>query len=230
MHPESKSDKSLGRQVHEHLVKEGLETPMKIFRHDSNVNEEEREYVIEVHFKGIMDALGLDMADDSLCDTPRRVARMFNREIYWGLDYSKFPKCTAIKDKMSKSASFVHEHNVNIMSNCEHHFVVIDGFADIAYIPNGTLLGLSKLNRIAEFFSKRPQVQERLTEQIAETIKFITKSNDVAVAITAEHYCVKSRGIQDTNSTTSTLATRGAFSEFGSPQRVEFLNSIVKGV
>ena len=126
---------------------------------------------------------------------------------------------------MGENNSFVLERNVNVQSNCEHHFVVIDGKATVAYIPKKTILGLSKLNRIVQFFSKRPQVQERLTEQIAETISYITQSPDVAVYIEGVHYCVKSRGIQDVTSSTMTLATRGAFAEVNSELRREFLNS-----
>jgi len=125
---------------------------------------------------------------------------------------------------MDYKDSFVLERNVNVQSNCEHHFVVIDGFATVAYIPHGKVLGLSKLNRIVEFFAKRPQVQERLNEQICEAIAFITESPDVAVYIDASHYCVKSRGIQDTGSSTVTLSARGKFAEPNSDIRREFLN------
>lgn len=171
-----------------------------------------------------MEILGLDVTDDSLEDTPNRVAKMYVNEIFWGLNYDKFPKCTTIENKMDYAHSFVLERNVNVQSNCEHHFVVIDGLATVAYIPKNKVLGLSKLNRIVEFFAKRPQVQERLTEQICETISFITESPDVAVYIDASHYCVKSRGIQDTGSSTVTLSTRGLFSEANSEVRREFLN------
>ena len=171
-----------------------------------------------------MEILGLDLNDDSLEDTPKRVAKMYVNEIFWGLDYTKFPKCTAIENKMDYRNSFVCEKNVNVQSNCEHHFVVIDGVATVAYIPHAKVLGLSKLNRIVEFFAKRPQVQERLTEQICETISFIAETDDVAVYIDAQHYCVKSRGIQDTGSSTVTLSTRGKFSEADSEVRREFLN------
>ena len=172
-----------------------------------------------------MEELGLDLRDDSLMDTPNRVAKMYTREIFCGLNYDNFPKCTKIVNKMGVNNSFVLERNINVQSNCEHHFVVIDGKATVAYIPRDTILGLSKLNRIVQFFSKRPQVQERLTEQIAEAIKFISGSEDVAVYIEGVHYCVKSRGIQDVTSSTMTLATRGRFAEEKSEIRREFLNS-----
>jgi GTP cyclohydrolase I len=180
---------------------------------------------IAKHFTSIMEELGLDLTDDSLNDTPNRVAKMYVREIFNGLNYDNFPKCTRIENKMGENSSFVLERNINVQSNCEHHFVIIDGKATVAYIPKKTILGLSKLNRIVQFFSKRPQVQERLTEQIAETISFITDSPDVAVYIEGVHYCVKSRGIQDVTSSTMTLATRGAFAETKSELRREFLNS-----
>lgn len=218
-----KTDAALGAKVHEHLVSVGLETPMNY--EQVQVKDEKKIKVIAKHFTSIMEELGLDLTDDSLIDTPNRVAKMYVREIFTGLNYENFPKCTRIENKMGENNSFVLERNVNVQSNCEHHFVVIDGKATVAYIPKKTILGLSKLNRIVQFFSKRPQVQERLTEQIAETISFITESPDVAVYIEGIHYCVKSRGIQDVTSSTMTLATRGAFAETNSELRREFLNS-----
>ena len=220
-HPVHKNNAELGLEVHKHLVSKGLETPMtdKVLSDNNDKIDS-----IVPHFQKIMEILGLDLTDDSLEDTPKRVAKMYVNEIFWGLDYTKFPKCTAINNKMDYRNSFVCERNVNVQSNCEHHFVVIDGVATVAYIPHAKVLGLSKLNRIVEFFAKRPQVQERLTEQICETISFIAESDDVAVYIDAQHYCVKSRGIQDTGSSTVTLSTRGKFSEPDSEVRREFLN------
>ena len=227
-HPQYKSDPELGAKVCEHLASVGLETPMtaKVHLDDSTKID-----AITKNFENIMDVLGLDREDDSLMDTPSRVAKMYVREIFWGLDYNQFPKCTTIQNKVGKNSpsSFVVERNINVQSNCEHHFVVIDGKATVAYIPRDKILGLSKLNRIVEFFSKRPQVQERLTEQIAETIRFITGSPDVACYLEAIHYCVKSRGIQDTGSSTCTLAVDGAFQETSSDIRREFLN-IARGL
>lgn len=218
-----KTDPVLGEQVRTHLLKVGLETPM--IYDQVKVKSDKKIKTIAKHFTAIMEELGLDLTDDSLIDTPNRVAKMYVREIFHGLDYDNFPKCTRIENKMGQNNSFVLERNVNVQSNCEHHFVIIDGKATVAYIPRTTILGLSKLNRIVQFFSKRPQVQERLTEQIAETISFITGSPDVAVYIEGVHYCVKSRGIQDTTSSTMTLATRGVFAEEKSELRREFLNS-----
>ncbi len=219
-HPPHKANGELGQKVRAHLEEKGLETPMTEL---VNRPAQDKIDTIVPHFQAIMETLGLDLGDDSLEDTPNRVAKMYVNEIFWGLDYNKFPKCTAIENKMDYQHSFVLERNVNIQSNCEHHFVVIDGFATVAYIPNKKVLGLSKLNRIAEFFAKRPQVQERLTNQIKETIAFIAETDDVAVYIDAKHYCVKSRGIQDTGSSTVTLAVGGVFAEEQSDIRREFL-------
>jgi GTP cyclohydrolase IA len=221
-HPVHKSNAELGLAVHKHLLSKGLETPIT----DLVVSQTADEKIAKIAplFKQIMETLGLDLKDDSLEDTPNRVAKMYVNEIFWGLDYTKFPKCTTIDNKMDYNHSFVLERNVNVQSNCEHHFVVIDGLATVAYIPNKKVLGLSKLNRIVEFFAKRPQVQERLTEQICEAIAFITETEHVAVYIDAAHYCVKSRGIQDTGSSTVTLSTRGLFSAADSEVRREFLN------
>jgi len=219
-HPAHKSNAELGMAVHRHLVSKGIETPITDM---VSASSEAKIKEIVPHFTKIMEILGLDLTDDSLIDTPNRVAKMYVNEIFWGLDYSKFPKCTAIDNKMDYKDSFVLERNINVQSNCEHHFVVIDGLATVAYIPHKKVLGLSKLNRIVEFFAKRPQVQERLTEQICETISFITDSPDV-VYVDASHYCVKSRGIQDTGSSTVTLSTRGVFAEANSDIRREFLN------
>ena len=221
-HPANKSNAELGLAVHRHLASKGLETPTTDLVFDQTAQQKVEK--IAPLFTQIMETLGLDLTDDSLIDTPNRVAKMYVNEIFWGLDYTKFPKCTAIDNKMEYKDSFVLERNINVQSNCEHHFVVIDGMATVAYIPHGKVLGLSKLNRIVEFFSKRPQVQERLTEQICETISFITESPDVAVYIDASHYCVKSRGIQDTGSSTVTLSTRGVFATDHSEIRREFLN------
>jgi GTP cyclohydrolase I len=203
----TKTDPELGLQVHEYLVKMGVETPTTYTGHMSRVGKIE---LIESHFKAIMETLGLDLSDDSLMDTPKRVAKMYVNEIFWGLDYEAFPKCTTVDNKM-KYNEMVCERNVNVQSNCEHHFVVIDGLATVAYVPKDRVLGLSKINRIVEYFSKRPQIQERLTEQIFHTLQFILDTEDVAVMIDAQHYCVKSRGVEDTGSSTVTTRLGGGF-------------------
>ena len=202
----TKTDPELGQKVHEHLVKMGVETPTvpnKLIRTD-------KIHIIEGHFKSIMETMGLDLSDDSLIETPKRVAKMYVNEIFWGLDYDAFPKCTAVDNKM-KYNEMVCERNINVQSNCEHHFVVIDGLATVAYVPNQKVLGLSKINRIVEYFSKRPQIQERLTEQVFHALQYILETEDVAVMIDAQHYCVKSRGVEDTGSSTVTSKLGGGF-------------------
>ena len=202
----TKSDPELGQKVHEYLVKMGVETPTI----SNGLSRTDKINIIEKKFKDIMETLGLDLSDDSLTDTPKRVAKMMVGEIFWGLDYEAFPKCTAVDNKM-KYNEMVCERNINVQSNCEHHFVVIDGLATVAYVPNQKVLGLSKINRIVEYFSKRPQIQERLTEQIFHTLQYILETEDVAVMIDAQHYCVKSRGVEDTGSSTVTSKLGGGF-------------------
>ena len=204
----TKTDPELGQKVHEHLVKMGVETPIK--ETGQIIDRKGKIEVIEVLFANIMRTLGLDLSDDSLVDTPKRVAKMYVNEIFWGLDYEAFPKCTAVDNKM-KYNEMVCERNINVQSNCEHHFVVIDGLATVAYVPNQKVLGLSKINRIVEYFSKRPQIQERLTEQIFHTLQYILETEDVAVMIDAKHYCVASRGVEDTGSSTVTSKLGGGF-------------------
>ena len=221
MHPSYKNDPSLGKEVHAYLVKQGLETPMT---DQVKQSAEKKIAAITDSFSDIMIELGLDTTDDSLMDTPKRVAKMYVNEIFYGLNYDFFPKCTAIENKMKTNGSFLLEKNINVQSNCEHHFVVIDGLATVAYIADKKLLGLSKLNRIVQFFAKRPQVQERLTEQIRATIQYVAQTDDVAVYVDAKHWCVKSRGIQDQTSSTVTLSVGGVFAEKTSEIRKEFLN------
>ena len=221
MHPSYKNDPSLGKEVHAYLVKQGLETPMT---DQVKQSAEKKIEAITDSFSDIMIELGLDTTDDSLMDTPKRVAKMCVNEIFYGLNYDYFPKCTAIENKMKTNGSFLLEKNINVQSNCEHHFVVIDGLATVAYIADKKLLGLSKLNRIVQFFAKRPQVQERLTEQIRATIQYVAQTDDVAVYVDAKHWCVKSRGIQDQTSSTVTLSVGGVFAEKTSEIRKEFLN------
>ena len=204
----SKCDPILGQQVHEHLVKMGVETPMMPnFNHYDRTKKIE---MIEGYFRNIMHTLGLDLSDDSLIETPKRVAKMYVNEIFWGLDFEAFPKCTTVDNKM-KYDEMVVERNINVQSNCEHHFVVIDGLATVAYVPKQKVLGLSKINRVVEYFSKRPQIQERLTEQIFHALQFILETEDVAVMIDAQHFCVKSRGVEDAGSSTITSKLGGGF-------------------
>jgi len=213
----TKTDPVLGQAVHEHLVKVGVETPVT----DNGLSRTEKIEKIENNFNQIMDTLGLDLTDDSLIDTPKRVAKMYVNEIFWGLDYDAFPKATVVDNKMQYN-EMVLERNISVQSNCEHHFVIIDGLATVGYVPKQKVLGLSKINRIVEYFAKRPQIQERLTEQVYHALSFILETEDVAVMIDAQHYCVKSRGVEDTGSSTITSRLGGGFKN--DPEvRAEFL-------
>ncbi|NQZ02687.1 MAG: GTP cyclohydrolase I FolE [Bdellovibrionales bacterium] len=175
----------------------------------------------------IMNILGLDLTDDSLQDTPRRVAKMYVNEIFAGLREENFPKVTVIENKMDYNQMIVAKQ-VGIMSMCEHHLMTIDGFATIAYIPNKKVIGLSKMNRIAKYFCQRPQVQERLTKQIADCMQTVLETEHVAVSIDAKHFCLVQRGIEDTGSTTNTCDIRG---DFRKPEtRSEFLRHCQVGV
>jgi GTP cyclohydrolase I len=219
----TKCDPELGKQVHAHLVAMGVETPVI----DNGVDRKDKIDVIEKHFAVIMETLGLDLTDDSLMDTPKRVAKMYVNEIFWGLDYEAFPKCTTVDNKM-KYDEMVVERNVNVQSNCEHHFVVIDGVATVGYIPKQKVLGLSKINRIVEYFSKRPQIQERLTEQVYYALQYILETDNIAIVIHAQHYCVKSRGVEDVGSSTVTSKLGGVF-KTDPNVRTEFMRLVSLG-
>jgi len=214
----TKCDPVLGLEIHKHLVNMGVETPQI----NTEYSRQEKINIIEEKFADIMNILGLDLSDDSLFETPKRVAKMYVNEIFWGLDYEAFPKCTVIENKMGYE-EMVIEKGINVQSNCEHHLVCIDGLATVAYIPKNTVLGLSKLNRVVEYFSKRPQVQERLTEQVYYALQYILGTEDIAVVIDAQHYCVKSRGVEDINSRTVTSKIGGIFKRESSV-RHEFLS------
>jgi GTP cyclohydrolase I len=218
----TKCDPVLGLQVEEYLRSKGVNTP--IVPEMLSVKDESKINKIEKHFGAIMDILGLDRQDDSLMDTPKRVAKMYVNEIFWGLKTENFPKCTVIDNKMGYD-EMVIEKDITMMSNCEHHFVTIDGKAHIGYIPKGKVLGLSKLNRIVEYFARRPQVQERIAEQVYHALSFILGTEDVAVVIEGVHYCVRSRGVEDYNSYTFTAKIGGCFKS--EPDcRAEFMSCI----
>lgn len=190
---------------------------------DNGLSDEEKIAKISENFKEIMETLGLDLTDDSLKESPRRVAKMYVQELFRGLKPDNFPKMTVIENKMLYDQMVV-VRDVKVISLCEHHFVTIHGTAHIAYIPSHGVIGLSKINRIADYFSRRPQVQERLNKQIADALCHILGTEDVAVYIKAKHYCVISRGVEDINSETITTDLRGAFRN--NPEtRQEFLNS-----
>ena len=221
----TKVDPILGKKVREYLTKIGVETPIN--NEALSVENKKKIDIIENAFNTIWKTVGMDLTDDSLRDTPNRMAKMYINEIYFGLKEENFPKCTTVDNKM-KYNEMVVERNVSVQSNCEHHGVVIDGLATVAYVPKARVLGLSKINRIVEYFSKRPQIQERLTEQIFHTLQFILDTEDVAVMIDAQHYCVKSRGVEDTGSSTVTSRLGGGF-KTDPAARAEFLNIAMKG-
>jgi len=186
------------------------ETPIRSDAFDKSDRQKIEE--IALHFKSIMEVLGLDLNDDSLQGTPHRVAKMYVQEIFSGLNPANRPSIALFENKYQYSEMLV-EKNISFYSNCEHHFVPIMGKAHVAYISNGTVIGLSKLNRIVHYFAKRPQVQERLTVQIGEEIKRVLGIEDVAVLIDAKHLCVSSRGIKDESSATVTSFYSGKFSD-----------------
>lgn len=216
----TKTDETLGLEIQKHLTNLKIETPQL----HSVLSDQDKISQIEVHLQEVMRLLGLDLSDDSFVDTPKRIAKMFVLEYFWGLKPENFPKCTLIENKM-RYDEMVCEKDIRVMSVCEHHFVTIDGRATVAYIPESRVIGLSKLNRIVEYFSRRPQVQERLTTQVAEALKYILKTQNVAISITAKHYCVISRGIEDQNSVTTTSVVSGSFRS-DPAQRKEFYDIV----
>ena len=197
----------------------GLKTPMK--PNAFNISDQEKKEKIADLFKEIMDVMGLDLSDDSLKGTPKRVAKMYIEEIFSGLNPANKPKVALFDNKYQYNQMLV-EKNITFYSNCEHHFVPIMGKAHVAYVSSGKVIGLSKLNRIVQYYAKRPQVQERLTNQIAEELKEVLKTEDVAVIIDAKHLCVSSRGIKDDTSSTVTSFFGG---KFNTPQKIAELQN-----
>ncbi len=196
-------------------------TPM---RNDAfKLNNEEKIDIIKDDVRHIMETLGLDLTDDSLGGTPNRVAKMFVNEIFGGLDPNKKPKASTFDNKY-KYGEMLVEKNITVYSTCEHHLLPIVGRAHIAYISNGTVVGLSKMNRIVDYFAKRPQVQERLTIQVVRELQDVLDTKDVACVIDAKHLCVNSRGIRDIESSTVTSEFGGKFKDMGT--RREFLDYI----
>lgn len=220
-----KTDYELGKQVHEYLKSKGVETPVLIRPPGyPEISDESKIRTISHHIARIMETLGLDLSDDSLKDTPDRVGKMYINEIFRGLDYDHFPKCTAVDNKM-KYDEMVIERNITAISVCEHHLVTIDQKVDIAYIPSQKVLGLSKLNRIAKFFAQRPQIQERYVEQVFHAMEYILGTSDIAVVVRGKHYCVAQRGVEDTSSFTITSKLGGSFKE-NPAQRKEFMDLV----
>lgn len=178
---------------------------------------------IQYHFKMILEEMGLDLTDDSLSGTPYRVAKMYVKELFYGLNPKNKPKLSTFQNKYGYKKMLI-EHNITIDSACEHHFLPITGFANVAYIPKDKVIGLSKINRLVDYYARRPQVQERLVLQILTDLQNVLETKDVIVSITAKHLCVSSRGIKDQSSFTTTLQYGGSFSN--DETRKEFLNSI----
>jgi len=199
-----------------------LDTPMKTNAFE--MSNDEKKNRISILFSEIMDVLGLDLKDDSLKGTPDRVAKMYVEEIFSGLDPKNKPKVTLFENKYQYNQMVV-EKNITLYSNCEHHFVPIIGKAHIAYKSSGKVIGLSKLNRIVQYYAKRPQVQERLTNQIANELKTVLETEDVAVIIDAKHLCVSSRGVKDDASTTVTTYYGG---EFNTASKIVELQNYLK--
>ena len=202
-------------------VSTSVETPLRADAFE--LSDDDKIEQIALHFGQIMDILGLDRTDDSLQGTPRRVAKMYVKEIFSGLNPANFPDIKLFENKYKYQQMLV-EKNILFYSNCEHHFVPIIGKAHVAYISSGKVIGLSKINRIVQHFAKRPQVQERLTVQIAEALRKVLETDDVAVVIDATHLCVSSRGVKDVNSSTVTSHFSGQFTE--EARKTEFLKYI----
>lgn len=201
-----------------------ISTPYK----DNGLTAFKKRQRIEAYFRKIMITLGMDLTDDSLADTPKRVAKMYVDEIFSGLDEKNFPKITTVENKMGYHAPLI-EVNITLNSNCEHHFVPIIGVAHIAYIPGDKVIGLSKLNRIVQYYGARPQIQERLNLQIASKLKELLETDNVAVVIDAVHTCVRSRGIKDQSSLTRTMTLCGEF-QYSGEHFESFMRSIPKSI
>jgi GTP cyclohydrolase I len=187
-----------------------VETPLRADAFD--ISDEEKIAAIAPHFKSIMEILGMDLRDDSLRGTPLRVAKMYVKELFQGLNPANMPSMTLFENKFQYNEMLV-EKNINFYTNCEHHFVPFFGKAHVAYISSGKVIGLSKLNRLVEYFSKRPQVQERLTMQVGKALQTVLQTQDVAIMMDAKHLCVSSRGVKDDSSNTITTYFGGKFQE-----------------
>jgi len=208
-------------QIGDQHVGTSYDTPIREDAFD--LSDDEKMAKISAHFKEIMQILGLDLADDSLAGTPNRVAKMYVKEIFGGLNPANKPDVRLFENKYEYHDMLV-EKDITFFSTCEHHFVPIYGKVHVAYIPGDQVVGLSKINRLVQYYAKRPQVQERLTTQIAHELKTLLKTEDVAVVVEADHMCVASRGVQDTNSSTTTSMYLGKFKE--DTMRTEFFRHI----
>ncbi len=198
-----------------------VETPLRADAFEKT--DDEKIAAIEPHFRAIMEILGMDLRDDSLRGTPLRVAKMYVKELFQGLNPANMPSMTLFENKFQYNEMLV-EKNINFYTNCEHHFVPFFGKAHVAYISSGKVIGLSKLNRLVEYFSKRPQVQERLTMQVGKALQTVLQTQDVAVMMDAKHLCVSSRGVKDDSSNTITTFFGGKFQD--EKIRMEFLQYV----
>ena len=217
-----KTDKQLGLRVRDYLIANGVETPVE----ENRLSRNEKVELIDASMHTIIQVLGLDTQDDSIRGTADRVAKMWVDELCMGLDYNNFPRCTLFDNKMGFD-SMVIQRDITFHSMCEHHFQNITGMAQVAYIPNGKVVGLSKLNRIVNFFARRPQVQERLNEQIFYALEYVLGTSDVAVLLEADPYCVKARGCNDQNSSMTTSRLGAGFFDDGK-LRNEFMQLAVR--
>ncbi len=214
-------DKEQVQIVGDNHYSSSIETPLRVDAFEKS--DEEKIKNIQHHFKMIMQEMGLDLTDDSLSGTPYRVAKMYVKELFYGLNPANKPKLSTFENKYGYKKMLVEE-NITIDSACEHHFLPIVGHAHVAYIPKDKVIGLSKINRLVNYYARRPQVQERLVLQILNDLQQVLDTKDVIVSVTAKHLCVSSRGIKDQNSLTTTLEYGGCFSETAT--RNEFLKII----
>tara|TARA_B110000037_G_scaffold219157_1_gene283715 strand:- start:821 stop:1489 length:669 start_codon:yes stop_codon:yes gene_type:complete len=210
-------------EVGNNHISTNAETPLR--KDAFNKSDDEKIKIIQQYFSNIMDELGLDLTDDSLSGTPYRVAKMYVQELFYGLNPDNKPKLSTFENKYGYQKMLI-EQDISLDSSCEHHFLPITGFAHVAYIPKDKVIGLSKINRLVNYYAHRPQVQERLCLQILQDLQKVLNTRSVIVMITAKHLCVSSRGIKDKSSLTTTIEFGGEFKKV--EVRNEFLNCINK--
>jgi GTP cyclohydrolase I len=210
-------------EVGNNHISTNAETPLR--KDAFNKSDDEKIKIIQQYFSNIMDELGLDLTDDSLSGTPYRVAKMYVQELFYGLNPDNRPKLSTFENKYGYQKMLI-EQDISLDSSCEHHFLPITGFAHVAYIPKDKVIGLSKINRLVNYYAHRPQVQERLCLQILQDLQKVLNTRSVIVMITAKHLCVSSRGIKDKSSLTTTIEFGGEFKKV--EVRNEFLNCINK--
>jgi GTP cyclohydrolase I len=204
-------DFELGEIIHNLMLKNNLESAVD-YAVIQNWQNENKIEAINHKFSEFIQELGMNIADDSIKDTPKRVVKFYLNELFYGLDYKNFPKISFDKNEYKYHSPLISS-GIQVNSTCEHHFVSINGVAFVGYIPKNRVVGLSKINRVVDFFAKRPQIQERMTKQIHVALKYILDTNDVAVAINAKHNCIVIRGVKDAGTRNITLELSGKFSE-----------------